>query len=374
VPNKKILFVTTHFPPDYHFGGIVESGSKLLEEMRKIDSSISLVCVSKTPDKVRELLNENDLCAKSNFYHDWGISISLIFSLWNKVREADVCYINGIVTFPVTLATIYCILLNKKFIVATRGSLEPWRVNYKKWKKHFYYNYIVLPLIKKASAVHVTAKEEQFGVQQFGYNGNFVVIPNGIKLEDYAKISPFIESEYKGKFNILFLSRISKVKGLDILTEAFDLFQSKYNIKDAILLLVGPDNENYLKTLNIVEESNIKYLGSVYNEEKINLMRSVDLFVLPSYSENFGNVVAEAMASECPVITTTGTPWEIIEKINCGIYIEPDVNQLVAAIYKIYSTPIEERKSMGKRGKEYVFNNFDWKVIGSDLYAKLNTL
>lgn len=374
MPKNKILFVTTHFPPDYHFGGIVESGSKLVDEMRKIDNNISLVCVSKNPEKVKALLNKNDLCAKSNFYHDWGISFSLIFSLWNKVKNVDVCYINGIVTFPVTLATIYCILLNKKFIVATRGSLEPWRVNYKKWKKYFYYNYIVLPLIKKASAVHVTAKEEQFGVEQFGYKGNFVVIPNGIKLEDYANTESIIESDYEGRFSILFLSRISKVKGLDILIEAFQQFQEKYDIHDAVLLLVGPDNENYLKSLNISDDTKIKYLGSVYNEAKINLMRTVNLFVLPSYSENFGNVVAEAMASGCPVITTTGTPWEVIEKINSGIYIEPTVNQLVEAMCKIYSMSIVERKAMGERGKEYVFNNFDWKVIGLDLYEKLNAL
>lgn len=369
IMKKKILFVSTHFPPDYPYGGLIESGSKLLTALRKIQPNITAVSVSKNPKKVLELSQKGDLCCRSNFYHDWGISIELIYALWGKIKNSDIIYINGIVTFPVTLATIYALLHRKKIIVSTHGSLEPWSVNHKKWKKYFYYKFIVLPLINRCDKVHVSAEMERDNVKQYGVKPEAIVIPNGVNLEEYREMSPSLKQA--NPFNILFLSRISKKKGLDILIESFNEFLEKYPNSNAILQLVGPDNENYVAKLNIKNNVAIKYLGTAYGNEKKQLYANANLFVLPTYSENFGIVIAEAMACGCPIITTTGTPWQIIETINCGKFINPNKEELLNALTEIYHKTNQERLEMGINGRRYVYENLDWDQIGSSLFKQI---
>jgi len=93
--------------------------------------------------------------------------------------------------------------------------------------------------------------------------------------------------------------------------------------------------------------------------------------ILPSYTENFANIIAEALACERPVITTTGTPWKDIEKIGCGYYIEPNENELFKAIQKVYSLSRNDREIMGKIGREYVINNYDWQVKSEEIYNNI---
>jgi glycosyltransferase involved in cell wall biosynthesis len=121
-------------------------------------------------------------------------------------------------------------------------------------------------------------------------------------------------------------------------------------------------------------KENIDYYPGVYGEAKVDLMHAASVFVLPSYSENFGNVIAEALASGCPVMTTTGTPWNEIERYDCGKYIVPDQIPLTEALYQMYCTPPEVRLRMGMNGREYVRSNFDWDVNARRLFGHLANL
>lgn len=370
--SKKFLFINTHFIPDFHYGGVVESGSKLFKYLKRM-ADFRISCVSEKPEKVRKYISDEDHCYKSIYFHRFAVSFDAIFGLWQDIKNADVILINGIFTFPVTLAQFYAFIFKKPFIVATRGGLEPWRVKHKKWKKYFYIKFITLLLMKKAKYIHVTSLEEEKNIRNLGF-GNIINISNGVDLEEFLnlpnKYSYF--RKYEGKFIFLFLSRTDKEKGIAILIEAYRKFCILHDIDKHLLIIAGPDNQGYLKKLSIdFQKENIERIGGIYGEDKIKIIRRADVVILPSYSENFGNIIAESLACERPVITTTGTPWRNIGNIGCGYCINPDVDALFKAIEKIYLKSRKELDEMGKRGRDYIIKNFSWESKAKEIYEYL---
>jgi glycosyltransferase involved in cell wall biosynthesis len=296
--------------------------------------------------------------------------------LLQDVRAADALLINGIFTFPVTIAQIYAVLFGKPFIVATRGGLEPWSVAHKKWKKYFYIKLVTLPLMRRARFIHVTSDKEEQSIRALGFS-NIIKVTNGIDLEMYDDLPG--RYSYDGfrdeRFVILFMSRTDKEKGLDILIEAYRKFCLKYLTIDHLLLIVGPDHQGYLKRFNLeYKKENIEYINGVYGDDKIRLIRRADVVVLPSYSENFGNIIAEALACERPVITTTGTPWKEVEQARCGLCIQPECEKLFLAMEKVYLMSREKRDDMGRLGRAYIINNFSWKRKAEELSSYLEKL
>jgi len=371
----KYLLVTTHYLPDLHYGGVVESGSKLFKYLKR-SIPIKLSCVSKNPDAVKKILEDDGTCYRSWIFHRFGFSWEAIIGLWRDVNSADVLLVNGIFTFPVTLAQLYATILKKRFIVAPRGGLEPWRVAHKKWKKYFYIKFITLPLMRKAKFVHVTSDVEEESIRALGFTNTFKVT-NGIDLEMYAELpDKYSYDNFRdSRYIFLFMSRTDKEKGLDILIKAYRRFCKEHNKEDFLLLIVGPDHQGYLKSFNLdFAKENIVYINGVYGDNKIKLIRRADVVVLPSYSENFGNIVAEALACERPVITTTGTPWKEIENIGCGYYIQPNQEELYEAMKDVYQKSKEELEEMGKKGRKYIFENFNWESKAKEMCIRLQSL
>ena len=373
--SKVFLFINTHYLPDSHFGGVVESGSKLLKFLRRV-ADFRLSTVSRTPHSSVPYLAPGDHCYRSLGFHRFAFSLVAITGLWRDIRSCDVALINGIFTFPVTLAALYAVIQNKPFIVATRGGLEPWRVAHKKWKKYLYIKFITLPLMRRARYVHVTSREEGNNIRALGFK-NTINISNGIDAEEFANLPGRDKAvgQCGSRFVFLFLSRTDKEKGLDILLAAYRRFCSDFPTDGHVLCLVGPDHQGYLKGMNLdYVKENIERMAGVYGADKLSLLRRADVLVLPSYSENFGNVVAEALACETPVITTTGTPWAELEKVGCGLYIEPTADKLFEAMNSMYRKTKAERQKMGCKGRQYIFENFNWEAKAKELFEYLRRI
>lgn len=112
-----------------------------------------------------------------------------------------------------------------------------------------------------------------------------------------------------------------------------------------------------------------EFVGAVDGQEKTALCQSADLFVLPTFSENFGVVVAEALACGVPVITTTGAPWQILETHGCGWWVETGTDALVAALREATRTDSEVLRKMGERGRLYAEEAFGWSAIAENMLA-----
>lgn len=248
------------------------------------------------------------------------------------------------------------------YIISTRGMLEPWIMNRNKLKKKIAMRLYQRKDIERASCIHVTCKQEEKNIRALGFDNRIIIIPNGIDLSKVTKC----KENYNHK-KIVFLSRIHEKKGLEILLLAW----KNLNIKSWSLEIAGDGNINYIKRIeSLITINNIKgvvLVGPKYGEAKWDYLRSGDIFVLPSYSENFGIVVAEALAVGLPVITTTGTPWEELQTEKCGWWIQLGVKELENALLTAINSGQQELMQMGQRGRKLVESKYSIETVAKSM-------
>ena len=160
------------------------------------------------------------------------------------------------------------------------------------------------------------------------------------------------------------MSRINPKKGLPMLLDAW----AKVAPADWRLVIAGNDDSNHLsvverKIRELRLADKVSVAGPLFGEAQETAYRNADLFVLPSYSENFGIVVAEALGYGIPVLTTTGCPWQELQKHNCGWWVEPSPAGIEAGLSEALCIKNEELSSMGVRGRKLVEEKYQWPGI-----------
>jgi glycosyltransferase involved in cell wall biosynthesis len=120
------------------------------------------------------------------------------------------------------------------------------------------------------------------------------------------------------------------------------------------------DVEQLVKKLGL--ENSVVITGEVQGEMKDALLANAEIFVLPSYSENFGIVVAEALSWGRPVITTTGTPWQEVADVGAGWWVAPEEEPLAGALAEALGKGREELEAMGAKGRALVEERYGWSV------------
>jgi glycosyltransferase involved in cell wall biosynthesis len=250
-------------------------------------------------------------------------------------------------------------------VVSPRGMLEPWALRHRRWKKCLAWYAYQRRDIQSAAVLHVTSEAEAESVRDLGLRTPLAIIPNGVDLLE-ARAVP----ERPGPRRALFLSRLHPIKGLPLLVEAWARVQPpRWE-----LILAGPDERRHRVEVEALVRRlglnrSVRFLGPVAGEDKEGLYHSVDLFVLPTHSENFGLVVAEALAAGLPVITTKGAPWAALETHRCGWWTEIGAEPLAAALREATALPDETRRAMGERGRTYVREHLSWDHVASQMRA-----
>ena len=263
--------------------------------------------------------------------------------------------------------------LGCKVVLTPHGMLEPWIIN-----RHYLTKKIPALLlyqkhaIMKADIIHATAEIEKKNILELGYNDRVFVIPNGIDVDNIA-----IKKNWGKQKKILFLSRIHKKKGLEILIES--VARLKNQMMDYKIIIAGEGSASYIQSLiKYTKKKHVNslfdFIGRVYGMQKWNLYRNADVFLLPSYSENFGLVVAESLASGTPVITTKGTPWKDLETYHCGYWAEIGIKGTIEALRKFLTLSESDLEKMGKNGRKLIEDKYSSKVMAEkivDLYKSL---
>lgn len=241
--------------------------------------------------------------------------------------------------------------------------MSEWAVSRNSWKKKLaWYAYQQKDLLS-ATAFHVTSELEAEDVRRVGLSQPVAVIPNGITFPraDVAR------ERRVGTRRMLFLSRIHPKKGLIELIQAW---KKTTNTQGWELVLVGPDEGGYAATVqNEIDavglRDQIRLEPPVTDAEKWQTYAKADVFVLPSFSENFGLVIAEALAAGLPVLTTTGTPWNDLIHRGCGWWVAPTVAELHHALEEILAMPSDALDQMGMRGSDWVRQQFQWSTVAA---------
>ncbi len=260
-------------------------------------------------------------------------------------------------------------------IIHPRGMLEPWALSQKPVKKRLALRLFQRRDLDTARAFVASAEMEYEHLRRLGLRQPVAVIPNGVTLPATIPLAVVPAGRPGDREHVaLFLSRLHPKKGVLELVRAW----SQLALVGWRLRIAGPDEDGHGgEVMRLVGqlglEAVIDYVGPVEGEPKAALYRQADLFVLPTFSENFGLVVAEALAAGVPVITTRGAPWADLETQGCGWWIETGVPPLVMALREAMALSDAERRVMGERGRAYV-RRFDWDVIARqtlDLYRWL---
>jgi glycosyltransferase involved in cell wall biosynthesis len=265
--------------------------------------------------------------------------------------------------FPVLAGALISLIKKKPYIISPRGTIYKETIELKSTSiKKIYFNLFAKQYINKASAIHFTTKDEQEKVTKYlGITAPSFVIPNGIDLESIGQ-SGKSKAVVTDKKYLLILCRIDKKKGFDLLLPAFANVIKKFN--DLILVIAGDDKSPYAKEVRkMVEEkkisNNIIFTGQVTGDDKWVLYKNALMFVLPSYSENFGMSVVEAMACGCPVVISDkiGIYKEIADN-NAGIIVKTNVESVEEGILKLLNDD-KLRETISLNGKTMVEKFYD---------------
>ena len=242
-------------------------------------------------------------------------------------------------------------------IVSPRGMLSPWARRHRRWKKYLAWRIYARRDLRQANLLHATSVLEADELRALGVKQPIAVIPNGV---DPAPPLPSNHAPPERPY-VLFMSRLHRKKGV---AELLDVWR-ELNPSNWDLVLAGPDEERLLAGAPLPR--NARYVGSVDGRIKQQLLADARVFVLPSYSENFGVVVAESLMAGVPVITTHGTPWSSLTDEGCGWWIPMAKERLRDALSQAMSMPAEELQAMGSLGRQFAIREFSWDQIGRQM-------
>lgn len=222
-------------------------------------------------------------------------------------------------------------------------------------KRPFWYG-LQKPALNRVDCFHATAPSELDDVRRLGFQQPVAIIPNGVEIPDVSDIS-------QKQKQIVFLSRIHPKKGLHLLIEAWSAVADRFSEWE--LLVAGkidsPYGQRMVELARNISAPRIRFLGEVLGDDKRRLLASARLFVLPTFSENFGIAIAEALAHSTPVITTVETPWTQLEERGCGWCIYPKLEELKQVLASALHRSDAELDVMGRLGRKWVSTDFGWQ-------------
>jgi glycosyltransferase involved in cell wall biosynthesis len=291
-------------------------------------------------------------------------------ALDSQIGGFDVVHTHAVYLWPLWAAARAARKAHVPYVVSPRGMLERDLVAHKNpLLKGLWIAAIERHNLEHAAALHVTSAREADEAASFGFTLPMMrEIANGVTFDtgnDQAA-SQSIDAIVRGEPYVLVLGRINWKKGLDRLIGALA------RVGSARLVIAGNDEESYRAVLDPIAArlgvaSRIVFTGSVHGADKAALLSNARLLVLPSYSENFGNVVVEAMAAGCPVIVSKDVGLaDAVRDTGAGIVVDGDPDTLSAAMTRLLGDA-GLRREMGERGRVAAHERFLWPVVASQM-------
>jgi len=252
---------------------------------------------------------------------------------------------------------------NVPFIVSPHGTLSAWAMASGSKVKRVFWPFVQQPALQAVTCWHATAESEYEDIRRLGFKQPVAIVPFGI---DVPELPPKRQSQ---SHTLLFLGRIHQKKGLELLLPAWRAVQGQF--PDWRLVIIGPDSGGYRAQMEVLatrlQVERVEFAGPLYGREKWLAYRNAELFVLPTYSENLGMAVAEALAAGTPAIVSKGAPWEGLLKHKAGWWIDIGVDSLVAVLEDALATPIDDLRSMGQKGRSWMQSEFEWNAIAQQI-------
>ena len=293
-----------------------------------------------------------------------------LWHTWKTMKGCDTVMLCDMFQRQILPVAFMARLRKKKIIWSPRGELMGPALAGNSMKSRFIA--IVRNCFGNYATFHATSEEEKDAIRKYiGVGAKVVVIPNYIELPVQLKRES-VENPY-----FLYVGRVTPIKALDRLI--IGLAQSQL-FKDSgyKLIIAGPNQNNYQEELEKLiaehgQEGRIEFVGNVFGDAKFQLYANARFSCLLSHSENFGNVVIEALSQGTPVIASQGTPWQVLDEAHSGYWIDNSSESISKCIDVALSLSDEAYAEMRCNARQLA-NSFDvtqnvgkWMVIRSIL-------
>jgi glycosyltransferase involved in cell wall biosynthesis len=361
-------------------GGLADAVARMAREACQLGHDVTIATVAGRDDPLASAAREAEAAGVRIVRHEPSAPRAIYFSrhmlrgLAALAARADVVHVHSNWTFPVWWGCQTAISAGRPLVMSPHGSLDPVRLAHSAWKKRlagcFDRRYL-----RQADVIHATSEAERDWIEQYaGGCPRIEVIPIGVDLPALRETAnPAARTR-----TVLSLGRLHPLKGLDLLLEAWPIAMRALG-PDARweLVIAGPDEQGTRAGLERQAQGlglgNVQFAGPLYGAEKDRAIANADLFVLPSRSENFGIVVAEALAAGVPAITTKGTPWQEIDG-SCGWWVDVNSHAIAAALAAAMRLSDAERGAMGARGRGLIEAKYQWASVGQAMVRMYSEL
>lgn len=377
--------VTTHIPPAKGYGGVSVTAGVLTKAWAERGHKMVLVASDESiagrlrPEQVFLGEQVDVRLYRCYGFRRWGFGLGAIPMLFKLCLQAPVVYIHGIATWPSTLAAIFCTLLRRPFMVAVHGGLMPEHVELirrQKPHKWLYYRWLTFPTLRRAIAVHCTSETEAEGVRNvLGEDARILLVPNGIDSRDIQV------AEYPAGtgMKLCFLGHIQQEKGINAFIRAW--LKVRQPADRLVIAGRSVDGAYFEEFQALVEQAQgaISYRGYLERGEVMALLASSHFLVLPSgleeaggMRENFGNVVAEAMAVGRPVLVARGLAWDHLESFGAGFVFDRTEASVCEVLRKAQAVGDGLKwEQMSWSGRQYVEQQLDPIKLGERVWQVL---
>lgn len=295
-------------------------------------------------------------------------SLELILKLPALIRWANVVHLTATYSFPTLPTLLFCRIFSTPVVWSPRGALlydRNFQLSKRKTLKKIWLTICNAFLEYDQTVLHVTSEaEREVSLNQIP-KANAVIIANGVEVLEHFPEKSFLPNDI---MNILFLGRIAPIKGIENLLGAMKILEDP----KLQLSIYGSGDTNYMQSLKDKATNMgllgkcVQFFGHVNGVEKREVFLNADICVIPSYSENFGNVVAEALGHGVPVITSYGMPWKRVVEKNCGLWVDNSPESLALAIKTIRQLDLAE---MGRNGWLWMKDEYGWESVAEKMLS-----
>lgn len=289
--------------------------------------------------------------------------------------QCDLIHIHGLWSGLLHKASRFAKKNNIPVVWSTHGMTAPWSMHHKWWKKLPAWLFYQKRDLKSAAAIHCTTEQEVEWNKALGFKNCFIA-PLGThlpKINQFHSIATTTATAstptpaHNSNYTLLFVGRIYPVKGLVNLIRAWAIVNSQLS-PHWTLRIVGPDQAGHQSELeSLVRELNlgdsVEFAGPEFGEELSAEYDNCDCLVLPSFTENFGATIVDALAHGTPCIASTYTPWRVLQEYGCGWWVSNEPQVLASAITEVVAMSDAERRQMGVRGRNLVEEKYTWDAV-----------
>ncbi|MDH4317547.1 MAG: glycosyltransferase family 4 protein [Desulfobulbaceae bacterium] len=315
--------------------------------------------------KAESVNSEGELIVRDGFdvqaFSTWGKPLT------NAIRDAiawaDIIHMHGGYAPWNVWVGHKCNRMGTPYILTLHDGLSPRRtVVHGRIKKLLFHTFIQARHLREAAAIHVLTEEEATEVLSCANPKAMFCIPNGIDLDDFPPIEETMFRE-KPYTTIGYLGRLSQEKNLNSLCEAFTAVNTEGSLR---LKLAGPDSSYARKLLRQFGERGVEWVGPKFGQEKVEFIRSIDLFVLPSLSEGFSMAALEVLAFGVPLLITRTSKMCYFYDCRAFFMCEPTAFGIELGLRGALAQR-SEWPGMTMRGRELIEQRLNWAVLTCEL-------